>query len=154
WMIYMGMQGSGSIIIDSLVVKEGRPLTEVAAAMPDATPVSNVPAGVTEATGFTPFTIDPPAPGNVTTLPMEGVLTPDGATRVSDEVAQSNYLAFQKLIDQAKATPGTKAIVIPKGVYRFANKAAFKLDGLEDITIDGQGSEFIFQRLYKGECFL
>jgi hypothetical protein len=152
WTIYVGCQGTGSLIIDRLAVQEGRGVTTQAPVL-NATPVSNLPAGVSAATGYTAFTVDLPPASPVTTLSASGLLTADGATPVNSTIAAANVAGLRNLIAQAKATVGSKKIVIPTGVYRFEAASPIVLDGITDLTIDGQGSEFIFQRLYKGECF-
>lgn len=154
WTIYMGCQGLGSIIIDKLVIKPGRDLV-LEQPQADVTPSTTVPTDIPVATGYHDITIDLPlADGKTTVLSSEGKLIADGNEPVSNEIAQANSVAMQRLINEAKKTQGTKTLLIPKGIYRFANKSAWMVDGIDDLTIDAQGSEFIFQNLYFGECFL
>ncbi|MEZ0297747.1 MAG: right-handed parallel beta-helix repeat-containing protein, partial [Candidatus Methylacidiphilales bacterium] len=155
WTIFLGCQGTGSLIIDSLVVREGRPVTEQAP-KPDVKPVAEIPASTQLATGFTPFTIDAPvvtAEAPATIISVKDVLIPDSDTPVTDAVAEANSAALQKLVNQAQKTSGAKTLLFPKATYRFAGKAATQIKDMTDFTLDGQGSDFIFQKLYKGEYF-
>ena len=146
--------GGGSVIIDSLVVKEGRGIT-LTEPLHNAYPISIVPQGIPEATGFSPITIDAPTGSPETIISASGVLTADsGGTPVSEQVAAANVTGLRQLINQAKYTAGKKKIVVPMGVYRFSPNAAIQIDGIDDLTIDGQGSDFIYQKLYTGELFM
>ncbi len=61
---------------------------------------------------------------------------------------ESNYTAFQNAMTYCKANPGTKLVINP-GVYYFRGMTNdIALDNLENILIDGQNSEFIFDRQY------
>lgn len=62
----------------------------------------------------------------------------------------SNATEFQDAMDYCKKNPGTKLVIDP-GVYYFRGMTAdFALNNLENIIIDGQGAEFLFDRQY---CF-
>ncbi len=154
WTIYMGCQGLGSIIIDKLVIKSGRDMV-MQEPTANASDVAKTTPGIPTASGYKDITVDLPRKSDTAkVLSAKGRLIPDSNTPVSDDVAQANSIAMQRLINEAKRIPGSKTILIPKGIYRFASKAAWIVDGIDDLTFDGQGSEFIFQRLYYGECFL
>ncbi|CAM2978549.1 right-handed parallel beta-helix repeat-containing protein [Rariglobus hedericola] len=151
WNLYLGCYGTGSIIIDSLVIKDGWGLTTQQPAV-NATPASILPPNVTEATGSPTITITPPASGTVTTFTAT-TLVADGATPVSSATAAANSSALQALLTTAKNTAGTKKILIPPGTYRFESAAQINIQDTNDLTIDGQGADFIFQRLYTGPHF-
>jgi hypothetical protein len=151
WNLYLGCLGTGSLIIDGLVVKDGWGLTTEQPVV-NATPVSILPPHVTAATGAPAITIDPPAAGTVTTW-TASTLVADGATPVSSATAAANSAALQTLLNTAKNTAGTKKILIPPGTYRFESAAQIDIQDTNDLTLDGQGSDFIFQRLYTGPHF-
>lgn len=157
WTLYMGCQGSGSIIVDRLVVEEGRDLVVEKPTPADAVTPAPPKTDIPEATGYRSDKID--LPNSATgrggkVVSVEGRLVADGRQPVSEEVAQNNAKEMQRIFNELKSTPGPKTLNIPRGVYRFAGRAGMILDGVEDLTIDGQGSEFIFQKLYQGECFM
>ncbi len=153
WTIYVGMLGMGSLIIDDLVVEDGRGLSMTPATL-NATPVSDLPLTMGPlATGYTTQAIDQPTGATHTVLSASGLMIPDGATPVSQTVAQQNVSALQSLINDAKLIPGKKTIQIPTGVYRLYASSAILIHDVQDLIIDGQGSEFIFEHLFTGECF-
>tara|TARA_B100000941_G_scaffold187785_1_gene135195 strand:- start:160 stop:2487 length:2328 start_codon:yes stop_codon:yes gene_type:complete len=153
WTIYVGMLGTGSLIIDNLMVEEGRGLV-MTPATANATPVSDLPFTMGPlATGYTSEPINLPTGTTHTILSASGLMRPDGATPVSQTVAQQNTSALQTLINNAKLIPGKKTIEIPTGVYRLYSSAAILIHDVEDLIIDGKGSEFIFEHLFTGECF-
>lgn len=151
WNFYLGCLGTGSIIIDGLVVKDGWGLTTREPVV-NGTPASILPPDVTAATGSPSITIDPPAAGTVTTL-TASTLVADGASPVSSATAAANSAALQVLLNTAKATAGTKKLLIPPGTYRFESTAPLNIQDTNDLTIDGQGADFVFQRLYTGPHF-
>ena len=68
-----------------------------------------------------------------------------GATQENDKC---NYEVFKKAIDYCREIKASN-LEIPKGKYYFNTnlyngEAQIKLDDLSDITINGNGSEFIF----------
>lgn len=155
WTIYGGAQGMCSIIYDRIAVKEGRaiehlkPLTDANLNAPDV--LSNTPL----ATGYSPIQIiRPDDKGQGKIISAEGRMIPDGDTPVSDETAENNGKELQRMVNEAKAIAGNKTILIPKGVYRIANHGGVIIDGMDDLIIDAQGSDFIFQKLYTGQCFM
>jgi hypothetical protein len=143
WTLYVGMHGPGSIIFDRLVIYEGIE-TASAPASPGGTPASTLPAGVTPATGFVPFSIDPPATKSPVTITMADYAFVANSSKAS----ATNSLQLQKALKDCRARGATK-LVIPAGTYRFSGVRSITLDGLEDLTIDGQGSTFIFEELAR-----
>jgi len=152
WHFYFGCKRTGTIIIDSLAIKEGWDLTREPAVLNGAA-TSVLPAGVSAATGSPAITISPPASGTVTTLTASDLVA-DGATPVTSAVAAANSTKLQAWLTTAKNTAGTKKLAIPPGTYRFESSAQLNIDSTNDLTIDGQGATFIFQKLYNGAHFM
>ncbi|MAX23354.1 MAG: hypothetical protein CMJ19_02525 [Phycisphaeraceae bacterium] len=155
WTIYAGCQGTGGIIYDKIAIKTGRDIEHLKP-QTDATLTSQTDStGKALATGFTEIQIiRPDDQGQGKVISAAGRLIADGDQPVSNEVAENNSIALQRMVNEARSIKGNKTILIPRGVYRFARKASIILDHVDDLTIDGQGSEFIFQKLYQGDCFL
>lgn len=149
WYFRVGMLGPGSIIVDSFKIITGSGNTVVTAPS-GGTPVSNLPAGVTSATGAASISITAPAAPTQTITVQSPTynLAADAGAPVSQAVATTNYSELQRAINNAKTQP-TK-ILIPPGTYRFYPTSDLLLDGVNNVTIDGQGAEFIFTRLRSG----
>jgi len=154
WSFFVGMQGPGSIIIDSFTIVDGSG-NIVATAATSGAPKSNLPAGVTEATGAPAITIAPPAaPPTPLTLSMASysfVADTNGAP-ASLAVAQQNALSLQTALNDCKTQNAFK-LIIPPGTYRLSPATNITLDGLDDFTLDGQGAELIFSKLRVGSHF-
>ncbi|CAM2978502.1 right-handed parallel beta-helix repeat-containing protein [Rariglobus hedericola] len=143
WTLHLGMHGPGSIIFDRLVIYEGIETAAVPATT-GGTAVSTLPPGVTPSTGFVPFTLDPPAGKTPLTLSLANYkFIPD-----SKDAAVTNALQFQQALKDCRTQRAT-VLVIPPGTYRFAGPRSITFDGLEDLTIDGQGAVFIIQELAR-----
>ncbi len=159
WRLHMGISKSGAILIDSLAVyrgltSDGKVVFATQPAVAGGHPASELPAGLNAATGFTPFTIAPPAEtkGSVITLATyHFVADVPGAAAA---VAVSNAAAFQQAINDCKAQ-GASKLVVPAGTYRLASPTAIAFTGLADLTVEGNGAQFIIEKLTKdGPAFL
>ena len=81
------------------------------------------------------FKIARPDPDSITQVnAAEFGLSPDN---------NDNYDAFTNAIKYCKEHPNT-CLDITKGIYHFRTEEDIKLNGLNNILIDGNGSEFIF----------
>lgn len=153
WAVYVGCKGPAQILIDSFEVVEGLGYTFVPAVPGPAAAVK--PAALAARplpTGSVPFTIEPPRLPQVpvTVSATDFGLTPDPATgRVSDAVAAANLTALKKALAACRHKQAS-LLNIPTGVYRFAGKESVPFDDLTDLTLDGNGSEFIFETLHTG----
>lgn len=152
WHFYFGCKRTGAIIIDSLEIKEGWNLT-LDEPLLGGMASSVLPTGVTAATGAPAITITPPASGTVTTITANN-LTADAGTPATSAIASQNSTRLQAWFDQARTTVGTKKLLIPPGTYRFESNAQLNIQNTSDLTIDGQGCTFIFQKLYQGPHFM
>jgi len=158
WKLYVGISKSGAIAINSLIVYSGVTsdgTTSYVSVPPvrNGTAVTTLPPGVTEASGFTPFAIAPPAPPT-TMLSMANYNFQADAPDAVPAVAIANAAALQQALDDCKAR-GATTLVIPQGTYRLANAANLTLDDLHDVTIDGQHSRLICQTKTKeGQAFV
>lgn len=160
WKLFMGISKAGGLEINSLVVyrgltSNGKTTYQTASPTPDATPGNTLPDGLTEATGFTPFTVTPPEKaGNIITLaPPAYNFVADSAT-ATDAVAVENAIAFQQAVKDCRGKGATK-LIIPSGIYRLSSPVSLTLDGLEDVTIAGQGSTLIVEKMAKdGAAFI
>jgi len=148
WTLTVGMLGPGSIIIDRLVIHDGIETTSVPAVV-NATPVSTVPDGVTAATGFVPFAITPPAVKTPVTISMANYKF----VADSMEAATTNALQFQQALKDCRTQKAT-TLLIPPGTYRFSGVRTINFEGLEDMTVDGQGAVFVIEQLtHDGAAF-
>lgn len=96
--------------------------------------------------------IDPPKPKSKIVLSVA-----DFGAKPDDD--GSDGQAFAAALDACKRR-GAAALVLPKGRYRFQDLAMLGregghilLDGLSDMTIDGQGSELVFHHIRAGFQF-
>ncbi|MFA6286647.1 MAG: right-handed parallel beta-helix repeat-containing protein [Opitutaceae bacterium] len=154
WSFYVGMQGPGSIIIDSFTIVSGSG-NVVATAATSGTPESNLPPGVTEATGAPVITITPPvAPPTPLTLSMANYafVADVNGVPVSTAVAEQNALSLQTALTDCKTLNASKLILLP-GTYRLSPSSNLTLNALDDFTLDGQGAELIFTKLRNGSHF-
>lgn len=134
WAFYIGVFGPGSFIVESLVIYEGMTFDRVAA-VNDVASVNNAVSGVSAATGASSFTVTPPAtPTNVVTV--------SGLVSNSTGSALANRSTLQSAINNAQSPTTLK---IPTGTYYFEANASITLNNIDDLTIDGQGSTFIFR---------
>ncbi len=155
WTIYAGAQGMCSIIYDRIAIKQGRDIEHLKPQVDADFKASVLLKTTTLATGFSPIQIiRPDDNGQGKVISAKGRMIPDGDQPVSDDVAENNGKEIQRMINEAKRIPGNKTILIPKGVYRIANHGGVIADGVDDLTIDGQDSEFIYQRLHGGQLFM
>lgn len=143
WTLNVGMLGPGSFIIDRLVIYDG---IETAAIAPETggKPVSTLPAGVTPATGFVPFTLNPPAGAKPLVISLANYKFVAGATADS----ATNALQFQQALKDCRIQKPT-TLLIPPGTYHFSGVRTLNFEGLEDITIDGQGAVFVIDELTR-----
>jgi hypothetical protein len=154
WSFYVGMQGPGAIIIDSFTIVSGSGNVAAVAAT-SGTPESNLPAGVTEATGSPTITIASPAvPPTPLTLSMAnyGFVADANGVPVSETVAAQNAVNLQTALNDCKTLNAT-TLLIPAGTYRLSPAANITLNALDDFTLDGQGAELIFTKLRTGSHF-
>jgi len=154
WSFYVGMQGPGSIIVDSFTIVDGSG-NIVATAATSGTPESNLPAGVTEATGAPTITIAPPvAPQTPVTISMANYafVADANGVPVSLAVAQQNALSLQTALTDCKTQNAFK-LIIPPGTYRLSDNSNITLDSLHDFTLDGQGAVLIYTKLRLGSHF-
>ena len=147
WEFDVGCQGAGSEIIDSLQIVGGTGFVYLPAetsAAPMAAP-SNAPA----ATGASAITIAPPVAhaGPVLSATDFGLVADGPAAPVAPAVAASNSVVVAQAIDACRRL-GASRLLFPKGVYRFNGEDAIPFNTLSNLVIDGQGSEFIFQKIH------
>ena len=143
-----GVFGAGSIIVDGLTIEEARGWTRIAAVNGSRPKPGKGPNVGPLPTGPADFTIAPPAPAKelVVTMdryPIEADI-PDHIATAQEE--ERNHALFQAAIDECKNRHASR-LVIPKGIYRVGSVYPLMFDGLADFTFDGQGSEFIFDRI-------
>jgi len=148
WMFYVGCKGPGVQIIDSLQIVEGSGFEY----LPAAQAAVSAPAGATTqavAIGASKITIDPPAAKQerVLTATEFGLVADDPQTSTTIAVATKNFAAVKRAIDACREQDASR-LVFPKGVYRFYSDEAIAISKLSDVVIDGQGSEFIFEKLH------
>ncbi|HEY9247615.1 MAG TPA: right-handed parallel beta-helix repeat-containing protein [Rariglobus sp.] len=143
WTLYAGMLGPGSLIIDRLVIHDG---IETATIAPSTAgkPVSTLPPGVTPATGFVPFTLNPPAAKKPRVISLADY--PFVAGDTADSAA--NALRFQQALKDCRTQKAT-SLLVPPGTYRFSGVRTLNFEGLEDLTIDGQGAVFVIEELTR-----
>jgi len=89
-----------------------------------------------EGTGIDTFYIERPDP--------EALNSVNASQFGLSALNEDNFDAFQSALDYCKANPNTK-LNIEKGVYYFRKDATLKLKGLENVLIEGDGAEFIFE---------
>ena len=158
WKLFMGISGSGALNIHSIVVyggttSDGVSATTTVPPVLDAKPVSNLVKRVTEATGYTPFTVAPPA-APVATVSLSDFRFVADTAGAPMAVAVANAAALQEAINTCKDKGATK-LVIPKGTYRIAPASSILIESLKDLTLDGQGSVLVFEQMPKeGPGFL
>ena len=148
WTLAVGISKSGGLDVHSIAVYSGLTndgKTPFKSIPPDAGGVAKaeLPDGVTAATGYTDFTIAPPADAKKTIS-----LADYGFVADSPEAATANAAALQKALNDAKAA-GSATVTIPKGVYRLDSSKALNFDSLTDVTIDGNGSTLMFEKISK-----
>jgi hypothetical protein len=154
WAFFVGCKGPGTVIIDSFQIVEGTGLTHIpatAATKPVAfNPTAKLPT-VALPTGAQPFVLDAPAPKKGLVLSAADFgLIPDGANGpVSTEVATANFTGIKQAL-KACREQGASVLKFPQGVYRFYSNESIPVVDLSDLTIDGQGSEFIITKLHNG----
>lgn len=150
WTFYLGCKGRSAIIIDAFTVVEGLGYTFVPAA--DRSPAKVLAPLPDLPTGSAAFTIEPPRaaknPVSISTADY-GLVADPPAGRVTAALANANVAALKKAIEACR-TQHASALLVPKGVYRFGTKEPIPFENLSDVTIDGQGSEFIFETLHSG----
>ena len=150
WTFYLGCKGRSAIIVDTFTVVEGLGYTFVPAAGQSPAqapaPTPDLPAGSAA------FTIEPPraaqAPVAVSTADY-GLVADPPTGRVTAAIADANLAALKQAIAACR-TRHASTLLVPKGVYRFGTKEPIPFENLSDVTIDGQGSEFIFETLHTG----
>jgi hypothetical protein len=145
WRLHMGTKGPGALIVESLNIYQGDPDTTVPP-VANAIPVSTLPTGVSPATGYTAFTPTAPATGGPVVSMADYTFTPN-----STAAATNNASQLQQAINDCKAQ-GASKLLIPAGTYYLARSTAISLNGLQDLTIDGQGSTLIFRQLTNNGC--
>ncbi len=152
WKLYMGISNSGALNIHSIAVYSGltsdgtTPFTTVEPVL-NGTPASLPQAGISAATGYTPFAIAPPeAPKSVISL-ADYKFTPDSAGAPAS-IAVANAVALQQAINACKS-PGAVKLLIPKGTYRIAPVSNIAITGLNDLTVEGQGAVLILETMTK-----
>jgi hypothetical protein len=161
WLIYVGDKGPGQIIIDSFKIVEGFgytyiPATKSAAPAKPAVAKAGTTAAKSLPTGCAPFTIEPPRAQKpaVTLSTADFNLVADPPVgRVTEEVANANMAAIKAALAACREKKAS-TLLIPKGIYRFGTNDSVPLLDLTDLTIDGQGSEFIFQKLHQGNAVI
>ena len=146
WTFNLGVKGPGAIVINSFTIAAG---TNNVAVAPKAGVVAaaTAAASIPEATGFTPFPIKPPAAPTTTISTDSFHLVADGPAATS-ATPIDNAAALQQAINVCK-TKGAAKLVIPKGIYRIAATNSIQLNGINDLTLDGQGSTLIFEKLAR-----
>ncbi len=145
WLFYMGCNGPGSIIIDSFIVQDGTGY----AYNPAVTGTkSNTPLGGALPTGATGVTITPPSPTTSITINAAsyGLVADQGSTPASLAVQKANYTAITNAIAAAKSQHAA-TLSFPTGTYRFWSTSWILFQNVSDLTIDGQGSTFIFENI-------
>jgi hypothetical protein len=143
WTLNVGMLGPGSVIIDRLVIYDGIETATIAPST-DGKPVSTLPAGITPATGFVPFTLNPPAGAKPLVISLATYKFVAGDTADS----ATNALQFQQALKDCRIQKAT-TLLIPPGTYRFSGVRTINFEGLEDLTIDGQGAVFVLEELTR-----
>lgn len=154
WSFFVGMQGPGSIIVDSFTIVSGSG-NVVAVATTSGTPESNLPAGVTEATGAPVITIAPPVvPATPVTVSMASYafVADVNGVPVSTAVAEQNAVNLQTALNDCKTLNAT-TLTFPPGTYRISPNSNLLINALDDFTLDGQGAELIFTKLRGGSHF-
>jgi hypothetical protein len=154
WTFFVGMQGPGAIIVDSFTIVSGSGNVAAVAAT-SGTPESNLPAGVTEATGSPAIVIAPPVvPATPVTLSLAnyGLVADANGVPVSQTVAAQNAVNLQTALNDCKTLNAT-TLTFPPGTYRISPDSNLLLNALDDFTIDGQGAELIFTKLRGGSHF-
>ncbi|SDU29492.1 Right handed beta helix region [Verrucomicrobium sp. GAS474] len=149
WRLHVGISKRGALNIESLVVYAGLTSdgkSSYVSALPPPPAPSVSPGG---ASGFTPFTLAPPAlTGKVITVAPPAYAFVADAPGADPSVAVTNAAALQKAAKDCRAQAGTK-LLIPTGIYRLSSVASISFDSLNDVVVDGQGSTFIVERLSK-----
>lgn len=145
WQIHMGVYGPGALIIESLVFYEGNNF-EIEPATSDVSSVNDSVSGVTPATGASGFTVAPPAP-------PESVITVAGLIPDSPSDANANREILKGYLGEIKTNQVPVTLKIPTGKYYFEVHYPFEIKIIDtnDLTLDGQGSTFIFQNDYGAD---
>ena len=148
----LGIGKTGSIDLHRVVVYDGatfdgKTRPKVIPAEAGAKPAAAaLPENVSVATGYTDFSIAPPATGKTISLADYGFTATTRDTPA--DVAVKNAEALQKAINDAKAA-GASTLSMPGGVYRVASRGQITLDGLADFTFDGNGGTIVLEKLSK-----
>ena len=155
----VGMHKKATIIVDGLTLRAGRGWNSLSPApYDDKNGPKNYKAEVWKTltnlpSGSTPFSIAPPAPAHTieldaTTYGLVADGTNDTHGRVNEKQAAKNSDAMAAAILAAKAA-GASKLNVPAGVYRFGGNTAIHFDSMNDLTVDGNGSEFIFDTYHS-----
>lgn len=144
WTFHLGITGPGSLIIDSLVIYHGTTKENIPA-VANAASASNLPSGVTAATGASAITLTPPA----TTT---NVVTISGLVANSTSASAANSTALQAALTN---TPRPATLLVPTGTYYFSGIRAIAVTNRDDLTLDGQHSTFVWRQINNdGQAFL
>ena len=149
WVFTVGCKGPATQIIDSFQIVEKTGFVYLPAEEKPASAITSSTLPV--ATGASEITIDPPAatPGPVLSATDYGLVADNPSAPTTTDVATANFAAIKRAIDACRQQGATR-LVFPKGVYRFYSKEPVPFDKLNDLVIDGQDSEFIFQKIHEG----
>jgi len=149
WVFTVGCKGPAAQIIDSFQIIEGNGFAYLPAEKNPVTAVKPSPLPV--ATGAPPITIDPPTAkaGPVLSAKDFGLVADNPSSPPTNAVATENFAAIKRAIDACRQQ-GAARLVFPKGVYRFYSNEPIPFDKLNDLVIDGQDSEFIFEKIHGG----
>ena len=144
WTFHLGITGPGALIIESLVIYNGTTKENIAA-VPNATSASNLPSGVTAATGASTITLTPPAT-------TSNLVTITGLVANSTASSAANSTALQSALTN---TPRPATLLVPPGTYYFSGIRAISLNNRDDLTLDGQGATFVWRQINNdGQAFL
>lgn len=143
WNVYMGMVGSGAIVISSYVIYSGND-EATTAPVTNGTPSCNT-AGITPATGATSFTINPPSGSGTISLANYNFVANSPAA------ATTNASELVRALQDCGTT--THTLTIPPGKYWMARSSSIAISKT-DFTIDGQGATLVFkQQATDGAAF-
>jgi hypothetical protein len=140
WSVNLGVVGPASLDIYSYTIYQGTKYVTTPPVL-NGTAAANAD-GVTAATGYTPFTITPPATGGTAAPVVTGTsLIPNSPTAgVANAAALNQALALC-------ASSSSHLLTITTGTYWFSGTNQIGVTGLTDLTIDGQGSVFVFAQV-------
>lgn len=153
WTLSVGIGKSGGLDVHSIVVYSGTtsdgktgmkrvPPTDGPAAVS-----AGLPQGVVAATGAKDFAVAPPAAAKKEISLADYGFKAEADGNDAKVIGKANAAALQKAIKDCRGGPAK--LTIPSGLYRVNTAAALVMEGLTDVTIDGQGATLMFDALSK-----